>query len=396
MKKIVYLGYVVTPEEANHASGASVAGNKMQWNVIKNLALRKDVEITCITVTPLASYPSEKNIYQKYEKKELVPGVTSHRISYCNLPVVKQFWQIMSMYRTAKRIIRDTEAETIFCFNLFPQIGIPMRWLKKKNPKLDTVCLLADLPIDDKTDRKGVSTWLRSFFEKSTWKSMKICDRYIVLNKHVIDKYLPSKEYIVIDGGVDEVDIEKYNMPVQKGNEHNILYCGALTEYNGILNLIEAREILSKKDIILDIYGSGYLENIVKNAALKNPQIRFHGRVSNQEVMQKQKEAWLLINPRVVNDPIAQVTFPSKTFEYLLSGTPVLSTRLNGYTHEYDEAMIYLENDSPENIALAIEKISSYSANKLEKIADQGKKLVVECRNWEVQSSKILDFLERR
>ena len=396
MKKIVYLGYVVTPEEANHASGASVAGNKMQWNVIKNLALRKDVEITCITVTPLASYPSEKNIYQKYEKKELVPGVTSHRISYCNLPVVKQFWQIMSMYRTAKRIIRDTEAETIFCFNLFPQIGIPMRWLKKKNPKLDTVCLLADLPIDDKTDRKGVSTWLRSFFEKSTWKSMKICDRYIVLNKHVIDKYLPSKEYIVIDGGVDEVDIEKYNMPVQKGNEHNILYCGALTEYNGILNLIEAMEILSKKDIILDIYGSGYLENIVKNAALKNPQIRFHGRVSNQEVMQKQKEAWLLINPRVVNDPIAQVTLPSKTFEYLLSGTPVLSTRLNGYTHEYDEAMIYLENDSPENIALAIEKISSYSANKLEKIADQGKKLVVECRNWEVQSSKILDFLERR
>jgi glycosyltransferase involved in cell wall biosynthesis len=396
LKKIVYLGYVVTPEEANHASGASVAGNKMQWNVIKNLALRKDVEITCITVTPLASYPSEKNIYQKYEKKELVPGVTSHRISYCNLPVVKQFWQIMSMYRTAKRIIRDTEAETIFCFNLFPQIGIPMRWLKKKNPKLDTVCLLADLPIDDKTDRKGVSTWLRSFFEKSTWKSMKICDRYIVLNKHVIDKYLPSKEYIVIDGGVDEVDIEKYNMPVQKGNEHNILYCGALTEYNGILNLIEAMEILSKKDIILDIYGSGYLENIVKNAALKNPQIRFHGRVSNQEVMQKQKEAWLLINPRVVNDPIAQVTFPSKTFEYLLSGTPVLSTRLNGYTHEYDEAMIYLENDSPENIALAIEKISSYSANKLEKIADQGKKLVVECRNWEVQSSKILDFLERR
>ena len=331
-----------------------------------------------------------------YIRKELVPGVTSHRISYCNLPVVKQFWQIMSMYRTAKRIIRDTEAETIFCFNLFPQIGIPMRWLKKKNPKLDTVCLLADLPIDDKTDRKGVSTWLRSFFEKSTWKSMKICDRYIVLNKHVIDKYLPSKEYIVIDGGVDEVDIEKYNMPVQKGNEHNILYCGALTEYNGILNLIEAMEILSKKDIILDIYGSGYLENIVKNAALKNPQIRFHGRVSNQEVMQKQKEAWLLINPRVVNDPIAQVTFPSKTFEYLLSGTPVLSTRLNGYTHEYDEAMIYLENDSPENIALAIEKISSYSANKLEKIADQGKKLVVECRNWEVQSSKILDFLERR
>ena len=48
---------------------------------------------------------------------------------------------------------------------------------------------------------------------------------------------------------------------------------------------------------------------------------------------------------RVVNDPIAQVTFPSKTFEYLLSGTPVLSTRLNGYTHEYDEAIVDIISD---------------------------------------------------
>ena len=33
------------PEEANVASGASVAGNKMQWNVIKNLSQMRDVEI---------------------------------------------------------------------------------------------------------------------------------------------------------------------------------------------------------------------------------------------------------------------------------------------------------------------------------------------------------------
>lgn len=396
MKRIVYLGYVVSPEEANHALGASVAGNKMQWNVIKNLALIEEVEVICVTVTPLAVYPHEKRIYQKYEKKELISGVISHRVSYCNLPVLKQIWQIISVYRTAKKIIRETGAETLLCFNLFPQIGVPMRWLKKKNSKLDTVCLLADLPIDDNTNRKGVSVCLRSIFEKSTWKSMRICDRYIVLNKHVIEKYLPDKPYIVIDGGVDEADIERYNTSVKKSSEHNILYCGALTEYNGILNLIKAMEMIAKKDVVLDIYGGGYLEEVVKNAALKSPQIRFHGRVSNQEIIQKQREAWLLVNPRIINDPIAQVTFPSKTFEYLLSGTPVLTTRLNGYTHEYDNIMLYLEDDSPEKIALTIEKIADSSVEELKQIADQAKKLIVERRNWKVQSSKILDFLEGR
>ena len=99
MKKIVYLGYVVPPEEANSTSGASVAGNKMQWNIVKNLSLVEGVEVTCVTVTPLAAYPREKQIYQKYEKEELFPGVISHRVSYCNLPVIKQIWQIMSVYR---------------------------------------------------------------------------------------------------------------------------------------------------------------------------------------------------------------------------------------------------------------------------------------------------------
>ena len=91
-----------------------------------------------------------------------------------------------------------------------------MRWIKKKFPRLKTVCLLADLPIDDNTNRKGFSTILRKLFEKSTWKSMKNCDKYIVLNKHVIEKYLPKKRYIVIDGGIDEDDVKRYENFIQK------------------------------------------------------------------------------------------------------------------------------------------------------------------------------------
>ena len=59
MKKIVYLGYVMNPEEANRISGASVAGNKMQWNVVKNLAQYEDIEMTCVTISPLAAFPKE-------------------------------------------------------------------------------------------------------------------------------------------------------------------------------------------------------------------------------------------------------------------------------------------------------------------------------------------------
>lgn len=394
MKKIIYLGYVISPEEASNMLGASIAGNKMQWNIIKNLSDKENVEIECVTVTPLAVYPHDKKIWQKYEKKQLVSKTISHKISYCNLPFIKQFWQIINVYRMAKKIMKRIDADILLCFNLFPQIGIPMRWLKRKFPQLDVVCILADLPIDDNTKRKGLSVLFRSILEKSTWKSMNLCERYIVLNKHVIEKYLPNKPYIVVEGGVDISDIERYKMPVRKSKEYNILFCGALTEYNGILNLLKAMELLKNDQVYLDIYGGGYLEDVVKNATMKNSNIRYYGKVSNQEVMEKQREAWVLINPRIVNDPIAQVTFPSKTFEYLLSGTPVLTTHLNGYGEEYDDVMIYISGDSPKQIAEAIQYTFNCSENELQQIANRAKKLVVEHKNWTVQSEKILSFLE--
>ena len=394
MKKIMFLGYVVSPDEANVASGASVAGNKMQWNIIKNLKNIEDIDISCITVTPLASYPSDKKIYQRKEERKLFQNVKVNRISYLNLPVIKQMWQIINVYRMAKKIIDKEKIDMIFCFNLFPQIGIPMRWLKRKFPNLETVCLLADLPIDDNTERKGVSRWLRNIMEKSTWKSMKMCDKYIVLNKHVIEKYLPNKAYIVIDGGVAKEDIEKYNNKITKCTEHNIVYSGALTEYNGIKNLIKVMNELKETNIYLDIYGSGYLEEEVKQAERDNCHIRYHGRVSNAEVMKKQQEAWLLVNPRNVNDPIAQVTFPSKIFEYLLSGTPVLSTKLNGYSDEYNEIMIFCD-DSVLEISKTIREIYYKSDSELNNLALQAKEFIINQRNWEIQTKKIYNFIKR-
>lgn len=392
MKKILFMGYVLSPEEANYFSGASIAGNKMQWNIVKNLASINDVKVSCVTITPLATYPHDKNIFQSFHKKEILPGVISYQISYVNVPIIKQIWQIFSVYKIAKKIIKKQKIDLIFCFNLFPQIGIPMRILKKIFGNLDVVCLLADLPLDDNTERRGASRWLRQKFENSTLKSMKHCDKYIVLNEQVIKKYLPGVSFIVIDGGVDEDDIKKYDEPNKKSLEHNILYSGALTEYNGILNLLQALEYLKNTDIFLDIYGNGYLEEVVRKAANCNSHIRYYGRVDNEIVIKKQKEAWILINPRVVRDPIAEVTFPSKTFEYMLSGTPILSTRLNGYSDEYDGKMLFLDEGTAEEIAKKILEIRNMDEEKLQQIAINAKNFIIRERKWSVQAIKIKEF----
>ena len=388
MKKIVFLGYIVPPEKAN----GSVAGNKMQWNTVKQLAALEDVQVSCVSITPMAVFPHNKKMWSAYHKEMLFPGVENHRVAFCNLPIVKQFWQSVAMYLQAKKVVKQTGADTVFCFNLFPQIGLPMRWLKRKYPYMDTVCLLADLPIDDNPNRKGFSKWLRSIFDKSTWKSMAKCDRYVALNENAMKTYLPDKPYIVVEGGIDPEEFTK-TPAGWDGKERNIIYTGALVDYSGIMNLIKAMDLVKDESIVLDIYGGGLLQNEVERVARVNPRVRYHGSVSNKEAMAAQQAAWLLANPRPVTTDIAQVTFPSKIFEYLMSGRPVMTTRLNGFSEDYDKLLFWADGDSSAQLADCINKINANNAQALEQRALAARDYLLENKTWKHNAQKIYRFI---
>ena len=391
MQKLIFLGYVVDLKETKKYSGISIAGNKMQWNVLKELAESGKLDIECLTVSPMAAFPKEKKIRQKKETSVLFGCVRQTKIPYSNFPIFKQFSQINAMYKTAAAILKKNPDAILFGFNQFPQVGIPMRKLKKKFPLCKTVSLLADLPFDDKTDRKGFSKWLRARFDRSTWKSIAACERFIVLNDYVGKHYVQGKPYVVVDGGVDEQDVTPYT-PIEKAKK-NILFCGALTEYNGILELLQAMELVRDSEITLDVYGGGYLEEYVVQFAKAHANVVYHGRVENKEVMQKQREAWLLINPRRVDDLIAKVTFPSKTFEYMLSGTPILTTRLNGYGAEYQDKMFFIEKDDAQGIADAISEMVNKKKEDLSSMTRMAHEFIVRERSWNKQVKTIMEFL---
>lgn len=391
MQKLIFCGYLIPQEETGCYKGVSIAGNKMQWNIIKNLAKSDLYDIECLTISPLASFPKQKVFYQNREKVELIDNVYVTKIPYINLPVVKQYLQIKATTNSLCRLLSKYPDAIILSFNLFPQIGVPLRKIKKKFPKCNIVSILADLPIDDNTHRKGFSKILRKRFDNSTWKSIQLCDNFIVLNEYVAKTYFPKKNYLVIDGGVAEEDIQEFVVNLKK--EKNILFSGALTEYNGIIPLLQAMEIISNKDIKLDIYGGGYLEEYVLNFAKNHSNVIFHGKVNNKEMLQRQRDAWLLINPRIENNLISKVTFPSKTFEYMLSGTPILSTRLNGYSEEYFDKMYFIEECSAVGIAKAIDGILELDEQQLIYTAKKAYDFVVEKRTWKKQTEKIIEFL---
>ena len=273
---VIFLSYLVPLEEMNMYNGISVAGNKMQYNIAKELGNLDKVNIKVLSLLPYACYPQDHKVFikgKKYNFKEF----DYQSISYINLPIIKQFSQIYFMYRALVKTLKILDKNTIILgFNMFPQIGIPLKKIIKKNFK--GICMLADLPIDDISNRKGLSQILRSFFDKSTKKSISQCKNFIVLSKFVSTDYLVDKRTLLIEGGVDENDIPKENYRKIKNEKRIIVFSGALTEYNGIINLIKSMSFLKNSEIELHIYGDGELKKYVEKSQINDNRIKYLGR----------------------------------------------------------------------------------------------------------------------
>ena len=390
---IIFLGYMVPLEQMDQYSGISVAGNKMQYNIVNELNKLPNVTVHSVSMEPYACFPTDKRIFIRGRRYEY-NGVECNHISYCNFPLVKQITQIISIYRQAKPIIKKLKKRNediiIMGFNMFPQIGIPLKWLKKYE---ETVCVLADLPIDDNTHRKGFSKLLRKMFDLNTTKNLSSCDNYIVLSNYVKQELLSDKNVIIVEGGINDDDIGNSGDVGEKNHKTIILFSGALTEYNGIINLIEAMKYLKTQDVELRIFGGGYLKEYVVESQKKDNRIKYCGQVSNEEMMYYQREADILINPRQVDNPISKYTFPSKTFEYFLSKTIVVSTIIPSYTEEYLDKMVLAE-DSAQGLSEAIQKVLVMSIEEKRKIVDRAYDFVCNEKRWGVQISKMYSFIQ--
>lgn len=392
---ILYIGFAVDRKYETQYEGISVAGNKMQVNFLKELnRIMTDEKLTVVSIFPAAAYPRDKVVIVNRESVQIdeKSGLTGYVPFMVNFPFIKNLYEIVSTYRISKKIAQNEKVDKIVIFNAFPQTAFSALKLKRIYG-CEVICLLADLPIDDSIKTRGVQHLLRNVFDRYTKKAIKKMDKLIVLNKQAAQDYAPDVPYMIMEGAVSSEDIKPFIWNAPK--EHNIVFTGALQKHNGIVELVEGVKRLKDTDICLDIYGDGEFRDYVKENAVAYSCIHYHGKVSNEVVQAKQREAFLLVNPRPVDNYISQVTFPSKIFEYMMSGTPVLTTKLNGFTDEYMNTMFFIADNSPETIELAVRDILAIDEAKLRERAQKAYNLVTEKKNWRVQTQRMHDFIGR-
>ena len=136
----------------------------------------------------------------------------------------------------------------------------------------------------------------------------------------------------------------------------------------------------------------GDMENEMPAYMKRDNRIVYKGIVLNNEIVQIQEEATLLINPRPTTEEFTKFSFPSKNMEYMVSGTPMVTTKLPGMPPEYYEYVFLFEDETVEGMADTLKNILLRSDAELSCLGSKAQQFVLNSKSNYIQAERILNF----
>ena len=229
--------------------------------------------------------------------------------------------------------------------------------------------------------------WLNSIY-------VRYFSKYVLLTEAMNEVVNPKgRPYIVMealcDSNLADTEIIKY----EKDYPKVILYAGGLEERYGLEMLVEAFKQVKLGNVELHIYGSGSYVNDLLIETANDSRIKYWGVRSNEEIVEAEYRATLLVNPRFSTEEFTKYSFPSKNMEYMVSGTPLLTTKLPGMPIEYHRYVYLFQGESISEYHSSILNVLSKPENELKEFGLRSREYVLKNKNCRSQGKKIVEFM---
>ena len=393
MSKMVFIGSVyptgLIQKLLNRKEHIDFAANTFQRSLLEGLCNCYN-DITVITSPVTTHYPkSNTKAYSRTVFKEVIgrelrlvfPG-------FWNFPLIKMFTEFFNVKRVLNYELLDKT--DVFVYALHTPFLYATYKLRKRIPH---ICVIVpDIP-EYMSSNKGLLRWMMKRLNRVILdKCLKVCDSFVLLSPYMKD-HLPigDKPWVQVEGIY--VDLSSYESPT-KYREKTLLYSGIISSKYGVFDLIEAFMQIDDPDFKLLLCGSCQSElTSLKELIGRDSRIQYLGMLTMDEVRKLQREVTLLVNPRHSHEEFTKYSFPSKTMEYLASGTPTLMCHLPAIPKEYDNHLFYFNDESIKGMRDKIIEICSMSSNVLREHGMRARQFIVEEKNAYKQAQKVFDMI---
>ena len=367
----------------------SIAAIKYSRLIYEGFKHHLNQDCTGVFLVPIGMYPLSSILYFK---PRMFRGC--YYLPFVNILLLKQASIALSLSYFAIKWCRANreEKKIVVLTCIYLPFLIPFVFLKWA-AKLKMASFIPDLPQYEFSYAKtkfSLKKMLVPLYVRLTNVTCGIFDYFIFISDCMKYKF-KKKPFTVVEGFVDTAcDLSDKSSTVEK---KIIMYAGALYEKFGIRNLVRAF-LLIPGDYELWLFGKGEMESEIRIAAESDPRIKLWGNVPNKEVLEFERSATVLVNPRFTSNEFTKYSFPSKILEYMSSGRPVLTTRIESIPDDYHDKLYFIDDESVEGMREAIQECVGKPDAELTDFGRRARAYVLAEKNNIVRIAEVIQGLE--
>lgn len=367
-----------------HAPG--MQAQKYNRLMAEGIAANDGCDVTVLSAAPVTRSNHSGLSFSATSEKE--NGLLYDYVNFSLFPFIKHLSIIRNTQKKCRKLFKEADFKDIAIVCDVLSLSASYGALKAaKKCGIKSVSLITDLP-----EYLGISQ--NKLFRKLYNKVIDMSGSFVLMTEEMNSKINPdNKPHKVIEGQADINMSLAENSIDNKYPEKICVYAGGIEIDYGLKMLAEG---FAKADIPgseLWIYGNGSYTEELKHFCKENTSVIYKGIAPNEEIVEVEQKATLLINPRPSAEEFTKYSFPSKNLEYMASGTPILTTKLPGMPKDYYDYIYTIDNETPDGIAECLKEILSKDITELHEKGASAKNFVLTKKNNKVQAGKVLELL---
>lgn len=390
---VLFISPLCPDRKEYHNIALNRSGNNVLLGIAERLyqILGEDVEFLCIPCIP--SFP-QGPLWIKSKEDNLDNGARLKFLSTLNLKIIKsKLWaRDAASYIIEWSKLHEYEERKVLIYNTYhPSIEEIYKACYKTSSELYAILYDLGMP----PARLGLSKLTMKGYqmaEKIAHKYIPLLNGRIVINELIAEDYAQGNDFLLVDGGINNhVKNLLFPLNVSK-NEKLICVCaGMLWDQNGTQLILDTLEKYPNLEVTVLFAGKGIDVHKIEEASKKDSRIKYLGVLTLDSLFNVYEEADVLFNLRMEEE--VDYHFPSKLLEILVTGKHVVSTPVAHAERDYGHFASILHDKTPEGLNTILNKIIRTDKNILYKQGLEAREYMLENRNWDVQTDRILEYM---
>jgi glycosyltransferase involved in cell wall biosynthesis len=339
-KRVLFLGFLIRDEEAGsifeHESHPQYSALRFQRNLLRALE-STGLSLYAVTTPPIAAFPRNRHWWVPGGDYQLAGfRVRGRQMSGPNLPGIRLLVRLVQWFRYG--LAAHAESSNAILVYSVHTPAVAGALLLKWRRGWPVFVFIPDLP----TFMGGPSHFLKRLLKRVdaavVRRLLAYADGAFPITEHIgRDWLVGGPEYWTMEGVSDDAaaalsSARANRSYVYRGTHRpTLLYTGRLEQTMPFVSAFHRSPI----EATLVLTGGGVDVAELQSLAAKDERITLKGFMPDDAFAREVERADFLLNLRDPAWPGAPYSFPSKLFEYLIYGKPIISTRMAGIPDEY-------------------------------------------------------------